>query len=98
MKNLYIKTYKTLLPIKEDISFTKKTSSTTTNGMPPVFMERKTFYLQIQHNLYQNLCWPFFAEMEKVIPNSYGIESSLVAVIRTPLLTAVAQTKSLARN
>ena len=54
MKNMYIKTYKTLLPIKEDISFTKKTSSTTTNGMPPVFMERKTFYLQIQHNLYQN--------------------------------------------
>ena len=42
MKNLYIKTYKTSLPIKEDISFTKKTSSTTTNGIPPVFTERKT--------------------------------------------------------
>ena len=50
MKNLYITTYKTLLPIKEDISFTKKTSSTTTSGTPPVFTERRLNIVKMLYN------------------------------------------------
>ena len=78
MKNLYVTTYKTLLPIKEDISFTKKTSSTTTSGTPPVFTERRLNIVKMLYNpklstdSTQSLSkfqrpFFFFAEMEKLI-------------------------------